>query len=192
MLQLETGRVEMLPRWVRITYEIENEKPTNADAIICVGCGLKEIDGSPSGQTREIARTATNIARGICVPAILLIGDGYRGKALSTEAEEMEHIVLANADIIVHPHTSDTRENALRIAALIRKYGWHKVILVGDSIHMARLLKACRVASRNTWFFPFSSVCKDYGGSKWQLSNPLVFLLYEKVVSVYFRLRGWM
>lgn len=109
------------------------------DAIIVLGASVR-ADGRPSPALRRRVERGVEVFHRSGAKAIILTG-GPAG-AEPREAMVMRGLALAagvaDADIIVEPDSSTTFENAVLSAALMRRNGWRRAIVVSDRVHLPR------------------------------------------------------
>jgi hypothetical protein len=179
-------------------YQIEDRLPARGDRIdatFCIGCCLTS-EGRCSSQTASIAREGfEQFKRG--GKKLVLLGDGYRSKHHSTEAEQMRGLLRSELHelqnhVITVPRSSDTHENALEIAKLCKKNRWRSIMIVAEPLHARRVVATVKRAAPGVSIFIKKAPTAPYGDSdKWQLKSRLRFLLWEIACLAYFKLRGW-
>jgi uncharacterized SAM-binding protein YcdF (DUF218 family) len=109
-----------------------------ADAIVVLGCRLG-ADGRPSAaMERRVAAGVALLAAG-AAPRLVLSGGG---SAARPEAEVMRVLALGygapEAALLLETRSRDTIENALCTAALLRRDGLSRVVVVTDRYHLPR------------------------------------------------------
>lgn len=113
-----------------------------ADAIVVLGCRLPK-DGRPGAAIER--RVAAGVALLVSGAASRLMlsggGAGARPEAVVMHELALRYGAPAQA-LLLETHSRDTIENALCSAALLRRHGLSRVIVVTDRYHLfrARLL----------------------------------------------------
>lgn len=109
------------------------------DAVIVLGASVR-ADGRPSPALRRRVRRGVEVFRRSGAKAIIMTG-GPAG-AQPSEATVMRLLALAagvpDTRILVEADSSTTLENAVRSAALMRRNGWRRAIVVSDRVHLPR------------------------------------------------------
>ena len=117
------------------------------DAIVVLGAKLAS-DGSSTPALRRRARHGAALLNAGIAPVLIL--SGGQPVAGVSEAEAMFQIALGqSADperILLESASRTTWENARLTAALLRKHGWRRVLLVSDAWHLPRAQIAFRAA----------------------------------------------
>jgi uncharacterized SAM-binding protein YcdF (DUF218 family) len=135
MLGLE-GRAEILERDVE-----------PADAIVCLGGGAEPSAVEPAGfhlnAGGDRLMTALTLFGQGKAPVLVLSGGGYKqAGVMYSEADQvlkgLEKWGLNVADMMSLGVCENTRDEALKVAALMKERGWNRVILVTSSFHMPR------------------------------------------------------
>ena len=125
----------------------------NADAILCLGGGVEPSLSEPTGfhlkDEADRLSTALTLAAFGKAPLLILGGGGYphQGRMFS-EADAVRDYLQDHALLKVHTHSlgacSDTHQEALKVAALMKKRGFKRLLLVTSASHMPRTLAAFR------------------------------------------------
>lgn len=118
-----------------------------ADAIVCLGGGIHPSLTEPTGLhlVRGSDRLATALSMVVArmAPVLVLGGGGYEheGKYLS-EADAITDFIARfpepGFETVSLGVCANTRDEALKVAALAKERGWKKIILVTSASHMAR------------------------------------------------------
>jgi uncharacterized SAM-binding protein YcdF (DUF218 family) len=115
-------------RWRRIP----DRRAPGADAIVVLGCG------SAPRLKRRVER-GVGLYREAAAPLLVLSGGGRGGEP---EAVVMRRLALAaglpQAALVVEPRSRNTWENACESAALLRRRGLRRIVLVSDRAHLLR------------------------------------------------------
>ncbi len=129
-----------------------NQLPT-ADAILCLGGGVEPSLSEPTGfhlkAGADRLSTALTLAAGEKAPLLILGGGGYphQGRAFS-EADAVRDYLQGHVLLKVQTHSlgicSDTHDEALKVAALMKQRGLKRLLLVTSASHMPRTLAVFR------------------------------------------------
>jgi uncharacterized SAM-binding protein YcdF (DUF218 family) len=141
-----------LPSWLMAGLESQYELPTmeemaGADAIICLGGGVEPSFKEPTGMhlMRGADRLATALSMAISgvAPVLVLGGAGYEHEGQYVSEADAVFANLQNYPRLSFEQISlgvcaNTRDEALKVADLVEKRGWKKVLLVTSANHMPR------------------------------------------------------
>jgi len=118
-----------------------------ADVIVCLGGGAEPSRSEPSGF--HLKPSGDRLTTGMILlaqqkaPLLVLGGGGYedKGKMLS-EADrvaDMTRSLTGSAQPVLSLGVcADTRDEALKVAALTQEKGWKRILLVTSACHMPR------------------------------------------------------
>lgn len=118
-----------------------------ADAIVCLGGGAEPSVSEPSGfhlkASGDRLSTALALWQGGKAPLLVLGGGGYRDKGtLLSEAdrvaEALKPLSGESRSILSLGVCADTRDEALKVASLLKERGWKRILLVTSAYHMPR------------------------------------------------------
>lgn len=127
------------------------------DAIAVLGAALSP-DGTPrAALLRRLDHGLARFGQG-CAPRLLMVG-GYgpptRPRPPVTEAQAMVDVARARGvpDDALFTETVSTRtlENAACTAALMRRHGWSRILIVTDAFHLPRAVLCFRWAGVRCW-----------------------------------------
>jgi uncharacterized SAM-binding protein YcdF (DUF218 family) len=118
-----------------------------ADAIVCLGGGAEPSMVEPTGLHLKTGADRVGTALALLAkkkaPLLVLGGGGYEEKGVTHS--EADRVLLALRDLGVGTEAmlslgvcTDTRDEALKVAALARERGWKRVLLVTSAYHMRR------------------------------------------------------
>lgn len=123
-----------------------NQLPA-ADAILCLGGGVEPSLSEPTGFHLKIGAdrlsTALTLAAAGKAPLLILGGGGYphQGQTFS-EADAVRDYLAAHVPLKIQLHSigvcSDTHDEALKVAALMKQRGLKRLLLVTSASHMPR------------------------------------------------------
>ncbi|MHB1080806.1 MAG: YdcF family protein [Prosthecobacter sp.] len=139
---------------------LENQIPkvqlnelSDADAILCLGGGVEPSLSEPTGFHLKIGAdrlsTALTLAVAGKAPLLILGGGGYphEGRTLS-EADAVRDYLAAYVPLKIELNSlgicSDTHDEALKVAALMRQRGLKRLLLVTSASHMPRAIGVFR------------------------------------------------
>ncbi|MBS1140432.1 MAG: hypothetical protein H6R13_1885 [Proteobacteria bacterium] len=123
-----------------------------AQAIVVLGSGL-ELDaeeyGGDTASDRTLVRTryGATLARRFALP--VLVSGGRPAKAMRSEAEVMADILESEFKVPVRwreMQSLDTIQNAAMSAAILKKAGVRRIVLVTQAFHMPRAVRLFRAA----------------------------------------------
>lgn len=150
-----------IPSWLMAGLESRHSLPPaeemqGADAIVCLGGGVEPSLMEPTGM--HLARGADRIATALSMaisgvaPVLVIGGGGYEheGRFVSEADaifENLAHYPKLNFEQISLGVCTNTRDEALKVAALMEKRGWKKILLVTSASHMPRAVGAFKKAS---------------------------------------------
>src|SRR5574341_171576 len=124
----------ILTRWLSIPPRLEP-----AEAIVVLGGGLQP-GGLPSSGSLRRALHGILLYRAGLASRLVLLGEGRRGGPTEAQvrAELAGELGIAPDAILTEAGARTTREEAVRVEALLRPAGIRRILLVTDSLHMAR------------------------------------------------------
>jgi len=125
-----------------------NQVPA-ADAILCLGGGVEPSLSEPLGFHLKMGAdrlsTALTLAAAGRAPLLILGGGGYphEGRMFS-EADAVRDYLAAHVPLKIQLHSigvcSDTHDEALKVAALMKQRGLKRLLLVTSASHMPRVV----------------------------------------------------
>jgi uncharacterized SAM-binding protein YcdF (DUF218 family) len=172
------------------------------EAIVVLGAGFDAL-GAPRPELNGAARArlmeGVRLARDYPGSRLVLSGGGV-DQPRATQAELMAgwavHMGLAPERIAVEARSGTTRGNAVETAALARREGWTRLVLVTSASHMPRSLAAFRAVGLEPipapcnftdlkpfslgWFLPKGRALRDTSRA-----------IHEIVGSFWYGIRGW-
>lgn len=124
----------VLTRWLSIPPRLER-----AEAVVVLGGGLQP-DGVPSSGSLRRALHGIVLYRAGLAPLLVLLGEGRGGGQTEAQvrAELAGQLGVSPELILTEAGARTTREEAVRVGALLRPSGVRRILLVTDSLHMAR------------------------------------------------------
>jgi uncharacterized SAM-binding protein YcdF (DUF218 family) len=109
-----------------------------ADAIVVLGCRMPRDGTLGSAMERRVATGVALLREGVA-PRLVLSGGGEGARP---EAEAMRELALrlgaAETTILLEARSRNTIENASLSAALLRRHGLRRVVVVTDRYHALR------------------------------------------------------
>ena len=118
-----------------------------ADAILCLGGGVEPSLSEPTGFHLKAAAdrlsTALTLVAGEKAPLLILGGGGYPhdGRTFS-EADAVRDYIADHISLKIQLHSlgvcSDTHDEALKVAVLMKQRGLKRLLLVTSASHMPR------------------------------------------------------
>lgn len=129
--------------------KVQLNQLTAADAILCLGGGVEPSLSEPTGFHLKIGAdrlsTALMLAAAGKAPLLILGGGGYphEGRTFS-EADAVRDYLADHVSLNIQLHSigvcSDTHDEALKVAALMKQRGLKRLLLVTSANHMPRAL----------------------------------------------------
>ena len=123
-----------------------NDLPA-ADVIVCLGGGAEPSGAEPSGfhlkSSGDRLTTGMVLLAAQKAPLLVLGGGGYADKdEMLSEADRVAHktrsLTGTSHSIVSLGICADTRDEALKVAALTQEKGWKRILLVTSAYHMPR------------------------------------------------------
>jgi len=120
-----------------------------ADAILCLGGGAEPSLSEPMGFHLKIGAdrlsTALTIAAAGKAPLLILSGGGYsRAGRMFSEADAVRDHLAAHVPLKIQLHSigtcSDTHDEAVKVAELMKQRGLKRLLLVTSASHMPRAM----------------------------------------------------
>lgn len=134
--------------------ELENRHPLpdlaltqGADAIVCLGGGVQPSLTEPTGlhlvRGGDRLATAISMAASGMAPVLVIGGGGYEeGGVMYSEADAIVNFIDRFERLSFETRSlgtcANTREEAMKVAALAKERGWKKILLVTSASHMPR------------------------------------------------------
>lgn len=119
------------------------------DAILCLGGGVEPSLSEPLGFHLKIGADRLSMALTLAAagkaPLLILGGGGYphQGRMFS-EADAVRDYLAAHVPLKIQVHSigacSDTHDEALKVAALMKQRGLKRLLLVTSASHMPRAM----------------------------------------------------
>jgi uncharacterized SAM-binding protein YcdF (DUF218 family) len=150
----------------RYAYE---DQAAPAD-VICV-FGAAEYAGRPSPVLRARLDHALALYEHGIAPVILTLGGGAPGDTF-TEGKVGEAYLMANGvpekAIIAETQSKSTEEQALRIVAIARTNGYHRIVIVSDPTHLFRIREICAHEGLQVLTSPRQQVSAVGSSAEWK------------------------
>lgn len=145
-----------------------------ADVLIVLGCRARQ-DGTPGIVLKSRLDHAIALHRAGVAPRLLMTGAAVYTKHV--EAEVMARYALEQGvpetAILREPDATNTLENAIRSAAMMRSHGWRRAVIVTTDCHVFRASQM--FAGRGLEYF--TSGAPPTGAS---LRTRLTMMLWER------------
>lgn len=140
----------------RINEVASVDDARQADAIAVFGAA--EYSGRPSPVYHARLDHAVSLYRKQIAPLIVTLGGGSDKDSGKTEGGVGRDYLLANGvpfnDIIAETHSVDTRQQAIRLAAIAREHRLAHIVVVSDGTHLFRIRKLCEDAGLEVYTSP--------------------------------------
>lgn len=136
--------------------DLENRVPRvqmntlpEADAILCLGGGVEPSLSEPTGFHLKVGAdrlsTALMLASAKKAPLLILGGGGYpQERRTFSEADAIRDHLTAHVPLSIQLHSigvcSDTHDEALKAAEVMKKRGLKRLLLVTSASHMPRAI----------------------------------------------------
>lgn len=151
--------------YTQIKYYAGMDQAAPADAIAVFGAA--EYDGRPSPVYRaRLDHAASLYNRGIAPLIIALGGDG--GDEFSEGGVGRTYLMgvgIPESAIIAETTSRSTAEAARRLAAIVRRNQFRKLVVVSDETHLFRIHAICAANGLNVLTSPRPRVEVEGGGS---------------------------
>ena len=187
---------------------MDRDALAEADAVICLGGGLypqsSERLGFSANDACDRYLAAFDLMRTLQVEHLVIGGSDYRtGNQHSSEGLLLkawaERWKLDFGRVHLLEGSLSTRDEALRVRALMEEQAWEKVLLVTSAWHMRRSLAVfahhgVQAQPVGCDFRGLTGASRKYGWKIFPQSGALEtihFYLHERVGFVYYQLRGW-
>lgn len=203
-----------LPSWLMARLENQYSLPSlqaveGADAIVCLGGGIHPSLTEPTGLhlVRGSDRMATSLSMAVAgmAPVLVLGGGGYEheGEYLSEAdaiADFLSRFPERGFETISLGVCANTRDEAVKVAALVKERGWKKVVLVTSASHMARSVATFAKVDVPVLPVPchYLSSYNQVGTVKWlhwphRGSLDIFDAWFHEIIGTWmYRWRGWM
>jgi uncharacterized SAM-binding protein YcdF (DUF218 family) len=184
-----------------------NQLPA-ADAILCLGGGvepsLSELTGFHLKAGADRLSTALTLAAAGKAPLLILGGGGYpyQGKMFS-EADAVRDYLADHVPLNIQLHSigvcSDTHDESLKVAEVMKQRGFKRLLLVTSASHMPRALAVFRKTEVEVIPVPcnYHSSLNHLGDLQW-LHWPsyhgfeiFSFWMHEIIGHYVYHWRGW-
>ena len=188
--------------------KVELSQLPAADAILCLGGGAEPSLSEPTGfhlkTGADRLSTALTLAAAGKAPLLILGGGGYphQGKTFS-EADAVRDYLAKHVPLKTELHSvgvcSDTHDESLKVAALMRQRGLKRLLLVTSASHMPRTLAVFRKTDVQVIPVPcnYQSSLNHLGELQW-LHWPsyhgfeiFSFWVHENIGHYVYLWRGW-
>ena len=155
--------------YMQIEHYAYEDQAAPAD-VICV-FGAAEYAGRPSPVLRARLDHALALYEHHIAPALVTLGGSAPGDAYS-EGQVGQAYLMANGvpetAIIAETQSRNTEEQALRIVAIARTNGYHRVVIVSDPAHLFRVREICASEGLQVLTSPRQQVAGMGSSSEWQ------------------------
>lgn len=121
------------------------DQRTPADAIVVLGAA--HYNGKPTAVLRARLEHAANLFTEGLAPVVIVTGGMAEGDRVSEATVSQRYLVSLGVpvgEVVVLPVGRNSRESMASAAEWLGDRGLHRVILVSDPFHMARLLAEAR------------------------------------------------
>ncbi len=133
---------------------MDEARPADAIAVF----GAAEYSGRPSPVYHARLDHAVALFRKQTAPMIVTLGGGSEKDSGKTEGGVGRDYLLANGvpfnDIIAETHSIDTRQQAVRLAAIAREHRLRHIVVVSDGTHLFRIRELCESAGLEVYTSP--------------------------------------
>ncbi|SKB03840.1 Uncharacterized SAM-binding protein YcdF, DUF218 family [Prosthecobacter debontii] len=203
-----------LPSWLMARLEDQYALPsiqevTGADAVVCLGGGIHPSLTEPTGlhlvRGSDRLATALSMVVGGMAPILVVGGGGYenQGDVLSEAdaiADFLSRFPEPGFEIVSLGVCANTRDEAVKVAALAKERGWQKVVLVTSASHMARSVATFAKVGVPVLPVPchYLSSYNQVGTVKWfhlphRNSFDIFDAWFHEIIGTWmYRWRGWM
>ena len=155
--------------YVQIEHYASQDQAETAD-VICV-FGAAEYAGRPSPVLRARLEHALTLYEHKIAPILLTLGGSAPGDAYS-EGQVGQAYLMANGvpekAIIAETQSRTTQEQALRIVAIARTNGYHRIVIVSDPAHLFRIREICASEGMPVMTSPRPQVGAVGSSTEWQ------------------------
>jgi uncharacterized SAM-binding protein YcdF (DUF218 family) len=157
--------------WVYVQIEhFAYEDQAAPSDVICV-FGAAEYAGRPSPVLRARLDHALALYEHHIAPVLVTLGGSAPGDAYS-EGQVGQAYLMANGipetAIIAETQSRNTEEQALRIVAIARTNGYHRVVIVSDPTHLFRVREICASEGLQVLTSPRQQVAGVGSSSEWK------------------------
>jgi uncharacterized SAM-binding protein YcdF (DUF218 family) len=157
--------------WVYVQIEhFAYEDQAAPSDVICV-FGAAEYAGRPSPVLRARLDHALALYEHHIAPVLVTLGGSAPGDAYS-EGQVGQAYLMANGvpetAIIAETQSRNTEEQALRIVAIARTNGYHRVVIVSDPTHLFRIREICASEGLQVLTSPRQQVAGVGSSSEWK------------------------
>jgi uncharacterized SAM-binding protein YcdF (DUF218 family) len=118
----------------------------SADAIVVLGCALDPRGAPRSALRRRALRGVELFQRGAAALLVLSGGGRHNRSEAAAMAEIAREAGVPDAALLLETRSANTFENAVFTAALLRRRGLGRIILVSDRYHLPRARLLFRLA----------------------------------------------
>lgn len=148
--------------WVvhQINMVAEEDQAQSADAIAVFGAA--EYNGRPSPVYHARLDHAVALYRKQIAPVVITLGGGSDRDSGKTEGGVGRDYLLANgvplAAIIAETHSTDTTQQAHRLAQIAREHQFRHIVVVSDATHLFRIRALCEESGLDVYTSPRPSL----------------------------------
>jgi len=177
----------LLGRWLTIPRRLEP-----AEAIVVLGTRLTP-DWELSGASLRRTRYGIALYRRGLAPLLVFTGPARgEGPAEATVRAELARELGIPAEVILtEPGARTTREEAVRLGARLRPMGVRKILLVTNSLHMARARGLFERDGFEVLAAPADDLSKTSGEPEDRLQL-MRQILEELIAQLYYRVAGYL
>jgi uncharacterized SAM-binding protein YcdF (DUF218 family) len=136
------------------TAHIDNAQASDAIAVF----GAAEYSGRPSPVLHARLDKAVSLYNRGLAPVIVTLGGGSDKDSGMTEGGVGRDYLLANGvpfdRIIAETQSIDTEQQVQRLAAIVQREHFHRIIVVSDGTHLFRIALLCQRAGLTVYTSP--------------------------------------
>src|ERR1700729_1516223 len=155
--------------YMQIEHYAYEDQAATAD-VICV-FGAAEYGGKPSPVLRARLDHALALYEHGIAPVVITLGGSAPGDTYS-EGQVGQAYLMANGvpenAIIAETQSRNTEEQALRIVAIARTNGYHRVVIVSDPAHLFRIREICANEGLQVLTSPRQQVASVGSSTEWK------------------------
>jgi uncharacterized SAM-binding protein YcdF (DUF218 family) len=155
--------------YLQIEHYASEDQAAPAD-VICV-FGAAEYGGKPSPVLRARLDHALALYEHGIAPVVITLGGSAPGDSYS-EGQVGQAYLMANGipenAIIAETQSRNSEEQALRIVAIARTNGYHRVVIVSDPTHLFRIREICASEGLQVLTSPRQQVASVGSFSEWK------------------------
>ena len=156
--------------YVQIEHYAYEDQAAAAD-VICVFGAAEYRGGKPSPVLRARLDHALALYEHGIAPVVITLGGSAPGDTYS-EGQVGQAYLMANGvpekAIIAETKSRSTDEQALRIVAIARTKGYHRVVIVSDPAHLFRIREICANEGLQVLTSPRQQVASVGSSTEWK------------------------